>query len=59
MQQFLEYFAVIAFVAVYFLTKDVFLATGVLLAAIIAQVAFYKATKRPLSNELKMPMKNS
>ena len=54
MQQFLEYFAVIAFVAVYFLTKDVFLATGVLLAAIIAQVAFYKATKRPLSNELKI-----
>jgi intracellular septation protein len=54
MQQFLEYFAVIAFVAVYFLTKDVFLATGVLLVAITAQVAFYKFTKRPLSNELKV-----
>ena len=54
MQQLLEYFAVIAFVAVYFLTKDVFLATGVLLAAIVAQVAFYKVTKRPLSNELKI-----
>jgi len=39
---------------VYFLTKDVFLATGVLLAAIVAQVAFYKVTKRPLSNELKI-----
>jgi intracellular septation protein len=54
MQQFLEYFAVIAFVAVYFLTKDVFLATAVLLVAITAQVAFYKLTKRPLSNELKV-----
>ena len=54
MQQLLEYFAVIAFVAVYFLTKDVFLATGVLLAVIVAQVAFYKVTKRPLSNELKI-----
>ena len=54
MQQFLEYFAVIAFVLVYFLTKDVFLATGVLLAAIVAQVGFYKVTKRPLSNELKI-----
>lgn len=54
MQQLLEYFAVIAFVVVYFLTKDVFLATGVLLAAIVAQVAFYKVTKRPLSNELKI-----
>ena len=40
MQQLLEYFAVIAFVAVYFLTKDVFLATGVLLAVIVAQVAW-------------------
>ena len=54
MQQLLEYFAVIAFVVVYFLTKDVFLATGVLLAAIVAQDAFYKVTKRPLSNELKI-----
>jgi intracellular septation protein len=54
MQQFLEYFAVIAFVVVYFLTKDVFLATGVLLVAITAQVAFYKLSKRPLSNELKV-----
>lgn len=54
MQQFIEYFAVIAFVAVYFLTKDVFLATAVLLVAITAQVAFYKLTKRPLSNELKI-----
>ena len=54
MQQFLEYFAVIAFVVVYFFTKDVFLATGVLLATVVAQVAFYKVTKRPLSNELKI-----
>jgi intracellular septation protein len=54
MQQFFEYFAVIAFVAVYFLTRDVFLATGVLLVAITAQVAFYKLTNRPLSNELKV-----
>jgi intracellular septation protein len=54
MQQFLEYFAVIAFVVVYFATKDIFLATAVLLVAITAQVAFYKFTGRPLSNELKI-----
>ncbi len=54
MQQFLEYFAVIAFVVVYFATKDIFLATAVLLVAITAQVAFYKFTGRLLSNELKI-----
>ncbi|NCF45450.1 MAG: septation protein A, partial [Proteobacteria bacterium] len=54
MQQFLEYFAVIAFVVVYFATKDIFLATAVLLVAITAQVAFYKFTGRALSNELKI-----
>ncbi len=54
MQQLLEYFAVIAFVAVYFLTRDVFIATTVLLVAITAQVGFYKVTGRSLSNELKI-----
>ena len=54
MHQFLEYIAVIAFVIVFFWTRDVFLATAVLLVAVSAQVAFYKLTKRPLSNELKI-----
>ena len=54
MQQFLEYIAVIAFVIVFFWTRDVFLATAVLLIAITAQVAFYKLSGRPLSNELKI-----
>ena len=49
-----EYIAVIAFVIVFFWTRDVFLATAVLLVAVSAQVAFYKLTKRPLSNELKI-----
>ena len=47
MHQFLEYIAVIAFVSVFFWTRDVFLATAVLLVAVSAQVAFYKLTKRP------------
>ena len=54
MHQFLEYIAVIAFVIVFFWTRDVFLATAVLLIAITAQVAFYKLSGRPLSNELKI-----
>lgn len=54
MHKFLEYIAVIAFVIVFFWTRDVFLATAVLLVAVSAQVAFYKLTKRPLSNELKI-----
>ena len=54
MQQFLEHLAVIAFVIVFFWTRDVFAATAVLLVAITAQVAFYKLTGRPLSNVLKI-----
>ena len=54
MQQILEYISVIAFVIVFFWTRDVFLATAVLLIAITAQVAFYKLSGRPLSNELKI-----
>ena len=54
MQQFLEHLAVIAFVIVFFWTRDVFAATTVLLVAITAQVAFYKLTGRPLSNVLKI-----
>ena len=54
MQQFLEYLAVIAFAVVFFSTRDVFIATAVLLIVITAQVAFYKLTGRTVSNELKI-----
>ena len=54
MQQFLEYFSIIAFAVVFYATKDVFLATGVLIGLICLQVAFIKLTGRPMSNELKI-----
>lgn len=54
MQQFLEFFSIIAFAIVFFATKDIFLATAVLLVAITAQVSFIKVTGRILSRELKL-----
>lgn len=54
MQQLLDYLAVIAFAIVYFTTKDIFLATGVLMACVALQVIAYKALKKPIGKELKM-----
>lgn len=54
MQQLLDYLAVIAFAIVYFTTKDIFLATGVLMAGVTLQVIAYKVLKKPIGKELKM-----
>ena len=40
MRQFIEFVPIAAFVAVYFSTKDIFLATSVLMAAVCVQVGF-------------------
>ena len=54
MQQLLDYIAILAFVVVYFVTRDIFLATGVLMAGVTLQVAAYWLLKKPIGNELKM-----
>ena len=54
MQQLIDFAAVIAFVAIYFITKDIFLATGVLLALVCVQVAALKLMKRTISRELQI-----
>ena len=54
MQQLLDYLAVIAFAIVYFTTKDIFLATGVLMAGVTLQVIAYKVLKKTIGKELKM-----
>ncbi|MEM9624366.1 MAG: septation protein IspZ, partial [Pseudomonadota bacterium] len=54
MQQLLDYIAILAFVVVYFVTRDIFLATGVLLAGVTLQVALYWLLKKPIGNELKI-----
>lgn len=54
MQQLLDYIAILAFVVVYFITRDIFLATAVLLAGVTFQVAAYWVLKRPIGTELKV-----
>ncbi len=54
MQQFLDYIAILAFVVVYFITRDIFLATGVLLVGVTVQVAAYYVLKKPIGSELKI-----
>ena len=54
MQQFLDYIAILAFVIVYFVSRDIFLATGVLIVGVTAQVAGYWLLKKPIGNELKL-----
>jgi intracellular septation protein len=54
MQQLLDYMAILAFVVVYFISRDVFLATGVLMAGVTIQVAAYWLLKKPIGNELKV-----
>ncbi len=54
MQQLLDYIAILAFVVVYFISRDVFLATGVLMAGVTLQVATYWVLKKPIGNELKI-----
>lgn len=54
MQQLLDYIAILAFVIVYFITRDIFLATGVLMGGVSLQVALYWLLKKPIGNELKV-----
>ncbi|NKB99702.1 MAG: septation protein A [Pseudomonadales bacterium] len=54
MQQFIDYIAILAFVVVYFVTKDIFLATGVLMVAVTVQICLYWLLKKPIGNELKL-----
>ncbi len=54
MQQLLDYIAILAFVVVYFVTRDVFWATGVLMVGVTVQVAAYWLLKKPIGNELKI-----
>jgi len=54
MQQLLDYLAIIAFAIVYFATKDIFLATGVLMVGVTLQVIAYKVLGKTIGNELKI-----
>jgi len=51
MKQLVDFLPVIAFVAVYAFT-DIFVATAALMASAVAQVAFFKLTKRPISRQM-------
>ncbi len=54
MQQLLDYIAILAFVVVYFVTRDIFLATAVLMAGVTIQISAYWLLKKPIGNELKI-----
>jgi len=54
MQQLLDYIAILAFVVVYFVTRDIFIATAVLMGGVTLQVASYWLLKKPIGNELKV-----
>ena len=54
MQQFIDYIAILAFVAVYFVTKDIFLATAVLMGGVTLQIGIYWLIKKPIGSELKL-----
>ena len=54
MHQFIDYIAILAFVVVYFVSRDIFLATGVLMVAVTVQIALYWTLKKPIGNELKL-----
>ena len=54
MQQFLDFIAIFAFVVVYFWTRDIFLATAVLMIGVTLQVAVYWLIKKPITSELKL-----
>lgn len=54
MQQLIDYLAILAFVVVYFISRDIFLATGVLMVGVTLQIAVYWLMKKPIGNELKV-----
>jgi intracellular septation protein len=54
MQQALDYVALIAFVVAYFVTRDIFIATAVLLAGVTLQVVVLLLMKKPLNSTVKV-----
>lgn len=54
MQQFIDYLAILAFMVVYFVTRDIFLATAVLMGGVTLQIIVYWLMKKPIGNELKL-----
>lgn len=54
MQQFADYMAIAAFAVVYLITRDIFIATAVLMVGVTLQVAVYWFIKKPIGNELKI-----
>lgn len=54
MQQFIDYIAILAFMVVYFVTRDIFLATAVLMVGVTLQICLYWLLKKPIGNELKI-----
>ncbi len=54
MQQLLDYIAILAFVVIYFLTSDIFIATAVLMVGVTVQLGAYWLLKKPIGNELKL-----
>lgn len=54
MQQFIDYIAILAFMAVYFISRDIFLATAVLMGGVTLQIVIYWLMKKPIGNELKI-----
>ena len=54
MQQLLDYAAILAFVVVYFISRDIFLATAVLMGGVTLQVVGYLLMKKAIGNELKV-----
>lgn len=54
MQQFIDYVAILAFMLVYFISRDIFLATAVLMGGVTLQIGIYWLIKKPIGNELKL-----
>ena len=54
MQQLIDYIAILAFMVVYFISRDIFLATAVLMGGVTLQIIIYWVIKKPIGNELKL-----
>ncbi len=54
MQQFIDYIAILAFMLVYFISRDIYLATAVLMGGVTLQIVIYWLLKKPIGNELKI-----
>ena len=53
MKQLVDFLPVVAFVGVYVFT-DIFAATAALMACAVAQVAFFRLTRRPISGQMQL-----